>query len=129
MTTIQARNYVTKEAKNLYPTELGEVVNDIMKSYFPDIVDVDFTANMEERLDDVEMGREEWKQIIRDFYPGFHEAVENAVEKLAKVEIKDEVTDVICEKCGRNMVIKIWQIRKIPGLSRFPGMPERETFL
>ena len=72
LTTIQARNYVTKEAKNLFPTELGEVVNDIMKNYFSEIVDVDFTANMEKRLDEVEMGNEEWKQIIRDFYPDFN---------------------------------------------------------
>ena len=128
LTTIQARNYVTKEAKNLYPTELGEVVNDIMKSYFPDIVDVDFTANMEERLDDVEMGREEWKQIIRDFYPGFHEAVENAVEKLAKVEIKDEVTDVICEKCGRNMVIKYGRYGKFLACPGFPECQNAKPF-
>ena len=71
LTTIQARHYVTKEAKNLFPTELGEMVDEIMKTYFPDIVDIDFTANMEKRLDDVEMGKEEWKQIIRDFYPDF----------------------------------------------------------
>ncbi len=106
LTTIQARNYVTKEAKNLFPTELGEVVNDIMKNYFSEIVDVDFTANMEKRLDEVEMGNEEWKQIIRDFYPDFKRCVDDATEKLAKVEIKNEVSDVICEKCGRNMVIK-----------------------
>lgn len=128
LTTIQARNYVTKEAKNLYPTELGEVVNDIMKTYFPDIVDVDFTANMEERLDDVEMGREEWKQIIRDFYPGFHAAVENAVEKLAKVEIKDEVTDVICEKCGRNMVIKYGRYGKFLACPGFPECQNAKPF-
>ena len=78
LTTIQARHYVTKEAKNLFPTELGEMVNEIMKGYFPDIVDIDFTANMEDRLDDVEMGKEEWKQIIRDFYPDFKESVDNA---------------------------------------------------
>ncbi len=74
LTTIQARHYVTKEAKNLFPTELGEMVDEIMKTYFPDIVDIDFTANMEKRLDDVEMGKEEWKQIIRDFYPDFKKA-------------------------------------------------------
>ena len=106
LTTIQARHYVTKEAKNLFPTELGEMVDEIMKTYFPDIVDIDFTANMEKRLDDVEMGKEEWKQIIRDFYPDFKKSVENAAEKLEKIEIKDEETDIICEKCGRNMVIK-----------------------
>ena len=115
LTTIQARHYVTKEAKNLFPTELGEMVDEIMKTYFPDIVDIDFTANMEKRLDDVEMGKEEWKQIIRDFYPDFKKSVENAAEKLEKIEIKDEETDIICEKCGRNMVIKYGKFLACPG--------------
>ena len=121
LTTIQARHYVTKEAKNLFPTELGEMVNEIMKGYFPDIVDIDFTANMEDRLDDVEMGKEEWKQIIRDFYPDFKESVDNAAEKLEKIEIKDEESDVICEKCGRNMVIKYGRYGKFLAC---PGFPE-----
>ena len=121
LTTIQARHYVTKEAKNLFPTELGEMVDEIMKTYFPDIVDIDFTANMEKRLDDVEMGKEEWKQIIRDFYPDFKKSVENAVEKLEKIEIKDEETDIICEKCGRNMVIKYGRYGKFLAC---PGFPE-----
>ena len=121
LTTIQARHYVTKEAKNLFPTELGEMVDEIMKTYFPDIVDIDFTANMEKRLDDVEMGKEEWKQIIRDFYPDFKKSVENAAEKLEKIEIKDEETDIICEKCGRNMVIKYGRYGKFLAC---PGVPE-----
>lgn len=121
LTTIQARHYVTKEAKNLFPTELGEMVDEIMKTYFPDIVDIDFTANMEKRLDDVEMGKEEWKQIIRDFYPDFKKSVENAAEKLEKIEIKDEETDIICEKCGRNMVIKYGRYGKFLAC---PGFPE-----
>lgn len=121
LTTIQARHYVTKEAKNLFPTELGEMVDEIMKTYFPDIVDIDFTANMEKRLDDVEMGKEEWKQIIRDFYPDFKKSVENAVEKLEKIEIKDEETDIVCEKCGRNMVIKYGRYGKFLAC---PGFPE-----
>ena len=121
LTTIQARHYVTKEAKNLFPTELGEMVDEIMKTYFPDIVDIDFTANMEKRLDDVEMGKEEWKQIIRDFYPDFKKSVENAAEKLEKIEIKDEETDVVCEKCGRNMVIKYGRYGKFLAC---PGFPE-----
>ena len=121
LTTIQARHYVTKEAKNLFPTELGETVDEIMKTYFPDIVDIDFTANMEKRLDDVEMGKEEWKQIIRDFYPDFKKSVENAAEKLEKIEIKDEETDIICEKCGRNMVIKYGRYGKFLAC---PGFPE-----
>ena len=121
LTTIQARHYVTKEAKNLFPTELGEMVDEIMKTYFPDIVDIDFTANMDKRLDDVEMGKEEWKQIIRDFYPDFKKSVENAAEKLEKIEIKDEETDIICEKCGRNMVIKYGRYGKFLAC---PGFPE-----
>ena len=121
LTTIQARHYVTKEAKNLFPTELGEMVDEIMKTYFPDIGDIDFTANMEKRLDDVEMGKEEWKQIIRDFYPDFKKSVENAAEKLEKIEIKDEETDIICEKCGRNMVIKYGRYGKFLAC---PGFPE-----
>lgn len=111
LTTIQARHYVTKEAKNLFPTELGEMVDEIMKTYFPDIVDIDFTANMEKRLDDVEMGKEEWKQIIRDFYPDFKKSVENAAEKLEKIEIKDEETDIICEKCRQKYGYQIRSIR------------------
>lgn len=121
LTTIQARHYVTKEAKNLFPTELGEMVDEIMKTYFPNIVDIDFTANMEKRLDDVEMGKEEWKQIIRDFYPDFKKSVENAAEKLEKIEIKDEETDIVCEKCGRNMVIKYGRYGKFLAC---PGFPE-----
>lgn len=129
LTTIQARYYVTKEAKTLYPTELGEVVNGIMKGYFGDIIDVDFTANMEKRLDEVEMGNEEWKQVIRDFYPDFNEAVIDATEKLAKVVIKDEETDVICEKCGRNMVIKYGRYGKFLACPGFPDCQNAKPFL
>ena len=121
LTTIQARQYVTKVAKNLFTTALGDMVDEIMKTYFPDIVDIDFTANMEKRLDDVEMGKEEWKQIIRDFYPDFKKSVENAAEKLEKIEIKDEETDIVCEKCGRNMVIKYGRYGKFLAC---PGFPE-----
>ena len=121
LTTIQARHYVTKEAKNLFPTELGETINDIMKEYFSEIIDIDFTANLEKRLDEVEMGKEEWKQILRDFYPDFKHCVDDAQERLAKVELKDEVTDVICEKCGRNMVIKYGRYGKFLAC---PGFPE-----
>ena len=121
LTTIQARHYVTKEAKNLFPTELGEMVDEIMKTYFPDIVDIDFTANMEKRLDDVEMGKKEWKHIIRDSYSDFKKSVEKEEEKREKLEIKDEETDIICEKCGRNMVIKYGRYGKFLAC---PGFPE-----
>jgi len=128
LTTIQARRYVVKESKNLCTTELGEIVNDIMKSYFGEIVDVDFTAKMEERLDEIEVGHEEWKQIIRDFYPGFQKCVEDAVDQLSKIEIKDEVTDVICEKCGRNMVIKYGRYGKFLACPGFPDCQNAKPY-
>lgn len=106
ITTIQARRYVAKENKNLYITELGEVVNNIMKQAFPVIVDVDFTATLEDLLDKIEDGTVAWKTVISNFYPDLAEAVAAAQKELEEVKIEDEVTDVICENCGRNMVIK-----------------------
>ena len=106
ITTILARRYVAKENKNLYMTELGEVVNNIMKQAFPVIVDVDFTANMEDLLDKIEDGTIQWKTVIENFYPDLAEAVAEAQKELEEVKIEDEVSDVICENCGRNMVIK-----------------------
>ncbi len=128
LTIIQSRNYVVKEAKMLYPTELGEVVNDVMKMYFPDIVDIDFTAHMEDNLDQVELGKQEWKKIIRDFYPDFSKAVADAQEKLSKVEIKDEVSDVICDKCGRNMVVKYGKYGKFLACPGFPECQNAKPF-
>ena len=104
------------------------MVNEIMKGYFPDIVDIDFTANMEDRLDDVEMGKEEWKQILRDFYPDFKESIENAAEKLEKIEIKDEESDVICDKCGRNMVIKYGRYGKFLACPGFPDCQNAKPY-
>ena len=106
ITTILARRYVTKENKNIYVTELGEVVNNMMKEAFPTIVDVNFTANMEALLDGVEEGTVKWKTIISNFYPDLDEAVKNAEKELAEVTIADEVSDEVCEQCGRQMVIK-----------------------
>ena len=128
ISTILARNYVVKENKLFYTTELGELIHEIMLKYFPDIVDIGFTAGMEEKLDEVEEAAYEWKQIIRDFYPGFHEALEQAQEKLAKIEIKDEVTDVICEKCGRNMVIKYGRYGKFLACPGFPECSNAKPF-
>lgn len=121
LSTILSRNYVAKEKKMFYTTELGEVVNDIMKKYFKNIVNVDFTAAMETDLDSIEDGKFEWKEIIRSFYPIFEADLKNAQEKLAKVEIKDEVTDVICEKCGSNMVIKYGKYGKFLACPNFPA--------
>lgn len=128
LSTILNRNYVVKETKLLYPTELGEVVNDIMKEYFPDIVNVGFTAKMEDELDEVEEANFEWKQIIRDFYPPFIESLTGAEEKLSKIEIKDEETDVICEKCGRNMVVKYGRFGKFLACPGFPDCQNAKPF-
>ncbi len=106
ITTILARRYVTKENKNLYVTELGEVVNNMMKEAFPSIVDVNFTANMEALLDGVEEGDVKWKTVVSNFYPDLDEAVKTAEKELAEVTIEDEVSEEVCELCGRNMVIK-----------------------
>lgn len=119
--TIIARNYVTKEKKMFYTTELGEVVNDIMKNYFKNIVNTDFTAAMETDLDSIEEGKIDWKEIIRSFYPIFDSELKNAQEKLSKIVIKDEVTDVICEKCGSNMVIKYGKYGKFLACPNFPA--------
>ncbi|NLP46293.1 MAG: type I DNA topoisomerase [Epulopiscium sp.] len=121
ITTILQRGYVVKEERNLYPTELGEIVNEIMTTYFKDIVDVDFTAQLEERLDQVEEGEVLWKTVLRDFYPSFYKTLKIAEEKIGKIEIKDEETDVVCEKCGRNMVIKYGRYGKFLAC---PGFPE-----
>ena len=121
ITTILARRYVRKEKKNLMVTELGKVVNDIMVTAFPDIVDVTFTAKVEEKLDKVEEGEIEWKEILREFYPGLKESIEEARSKLTRIKVKDEETDVICDKCGRNMVIKFGPHGKFLAC---PGFPE-----
>lgn len=121
ITTITARGYVTRDGKALVPTELGEVVTVLMEEHFKDIVDVKFTANMEEKLDEVEEGKKEWKKVIDDFYAPFSETLEKAEETIGNIEIKDEVSDVPCEKCGRMMVIKQGRFGKFLAC---PGYPE-----
>ena len=121
ITTIIARRYITKENKNLYVTEIGEVVNSIMKESFPTIVDEHFTANMESLLDSVAEGAVNWKTVVANFYPDLEAAVQAAEKDLEKVTIEDEVTDEICEVCGRNMVIKYGPHGKFLAC---PGFPE-----
>ena len=121
ISTLISRRYLAKENKNLYLSELGDIVNRIMVSAFPSIVDVNFTATMETLLDGVAEGTVEWKSIIRNFYPDLKEAVEHAEQALEKIEIEDEVTDTICENCGRNMVIKYGPHGKFLAC---PGFPE-----
>ena len=126
---ILGRRYITKEGKNLYLTEIGEVVNNIMKQSFPSIVDVHFTANMEGLLDMVEEGKVPWKEVIRNFYPDLEEAVEIAEKELEEVKIEDEVTDVICEECGRNMVIKYGPHGKFLACPGFPECRNTKPYL
>lgn len=121
ITTIMNRHYIVKEQKNLYVTELGEAVNQMMVKAFPVIVDVEFTANMESLLDSVEEGNIQWKTIIENFYPDLEAAVKNAEQELENVKIEDEVTDVDCEVCGRKMVIKYGPHGKFLAC---PGFPE-----
>ena len=121
ITTIISRRYVSKEQKNLYVTELGEVVNNIMKQAFPSIVDVNFTATMEGLLDCVDAGTVQWKTVVRNFYPDLKHDVDEAEKELEKIDIEDEVTDVICDNCGRNMVIKYGPHGRFLAC---PGFPE-----
>lgn len=129
ISTILGRRYITKEGKNLYLTEIGEVVNNIMKQSFPSIVDVHFTANMEGLLDMVEEGRVPWKEVIRNFYPDLDEAVRIAEKEQESVTIEDEVTDVICEECGRNMVIKYGPHGKFLACPGFPECRNTKPYL
>lgn len=121
ITTLLARHYVTKEKKNLYITELGTAVDDILRKSFPEIDNVQFTAYMESMLDSVAEGKTDWKTILRNFYPDLDTEVKNAEQSLAKVQVADEVTDVICDKCGRHMVVKYGPHGKFLACPGFPG--------
>lgn len=129
ITTIIARRYVAKENKNLYVTELGEIVNSIMKTAFPSIVDVNFTANLEMLLDKVGEGSVNWKTVISNFYPDLEEAVLRAEKELGEYKIEDEVTDVICEECGRNMVIKYGPHGRFLACPGFPDCRNTKPYL
>ena len=129
ITTIMQRRYIVKEKKNIFITELGEVVNDIMKKAFPSIVDVNFTANMEGLLDGIGEGKVEWKTVLKNFWPDLDEAVKAAEKELEDVKIEDEVTDVICENCGRNMVIKFGPHGKFLACPGFPDCRNTKPYL
>ena len=129
ITTILARRYVVKENKNLYVTELGEVVNRMMKKAFPSIVDTAFTANMEYLLDRIGDGTVQWKTVIENFYPDLEEAVKEAEKKLEAVKIADEVSDVPCDLCGRMMVIKYGPHGKFLACPGFPECRNTKPYL
>lgn len=121
ISTIMARHYITKENKSLYITELGQAVNKMMMDAFPQIVDVNFTSNMEALLDGIAEGDVKWKTVIKNFYPDLEEAVKAAEKEMDKIQVQDEVTDEICELCGRNLVIKYGPHGKFLAC---PGFPE-----
>ena len=121
ISTLLGRNYVVREKKNLIPTELGEIVNDILSEYFKQIVDVDFTAEMERKLDDVEEGNENWTKIVEEFFTPLKVAIDKAEKEISKVVIEDKVSDVKCEKCGRMMVNKRGRYGEFLAC---PGYPE-----
>ena len=129
ITTIIARRYIVKEQKNLFVSELGEVVNKMMKDAFPSIVDINFTATMEKLLDGVEEGNIDWKTVIANFYPDLDEAVNQAEKDLEQVEIKDEESDVECDKCGRKMVIKYGPYGKFLACPGFPECSNTKPYL
>lgn len=120
ISTVLARGYVIREKKFLVPTDLGEKVTGILIEFFSDIVNVEFTANMENKLDEIEEGDKEWVQVIREFYQPFAETLSSAEEKVGKIEIQDEISDVICELCGRNMVYKQGRFGKFLACPGFP---------
>ncbi|MBQ7986076.1 MAG: type I DNA topoisomerase, partial [Clostridia bacterium] len=121
ITTIVSRGYVRRIKKQLVPTELGMITTDIMKKSFQNIVDIEFTAGMEQKLDAVEGGKTDWVKILKEFYPDFEKNLENAQKEVEKVKIKDEESDVVCDKCGRKMVYKISKFGKFLAC---PGYPE-----
>ena len=119
--TITARGYVARDGKALYPTELGKIVTDLMKEHFTDIVDIAFTANMEDKIETVADGENNWKNILKDFYSPFEKTLKEAENKIGNIEIQDEVSDVPCDKCGRMMVYKQGKFGKFLAC---PGFPE-----
>ncbi len=129
ISTILKRRYIVKEGRNIYVTELGDVVNNIMKEHFPSIVDDHFTANLESLLDQVEEGKVKWKSVVENFYPDLDVAVKKAEKELEKVTIADEETDIICEECGRNMVIKYGPHGKFLACPGFPDCRNTKPYL
>ncbi|MGF7185175.1 DNA topoisomerase-1 [Desulfitispora alkaliphila] len=127
--TIQSRGYVVKEEKQLHPTELGGIVNELLKEYFINFLDVDFTASLEEGLDKVEEGELYWKEVVKDYYKPFAQLLDKAEEEIGKIEIEDEVSDEICEKCGKNLVIKMGRYGKFLACPGFPDCSNTKPLL
>ena len=123
ISVIQERNYVYKnEERRFQPTEIGEMVNKILVKHFPEVVDVQFTAEMEEELDEIAEGKQKWQKVIKEFYEPFDKNLEQKYQEVEKQKPIEEKTEEVCEKCGKPMVIKYRPIRKIYGLFRFSRM-------
>ena len=129
ITNILGKHYITKEGRNIFVTELGDVVNNLMKTSFPDIVDLSFTAQMEKKLDEIAAGKKDWHEVLREFYPGFRAELEKAEKELEHVKVEDEKSDEICELCGRTMVIKYGQHGKFLACPGFPECRNTKQFL
>ncbi|CCU79276.1 DNA topoisomerase I [Halanaerobium saccharolyticum subsp. saccharolyticum DSM 6643] len=128
LSTIESRDYVEKEGRYFKPTELGETVTELLTEYFPDVTDVEFTADLEKRLDEIEKGNENWKKILRDFYEPFYNRLENARENMERVQIVEE-TDEVCEKCGSPMVVKYGRYGKFLACSSYPECKNTKPYL
>ncbi|MFN2341436.1 MAG: type I DNA topoisomerase [Halanaerobium sp.] len=128
LSTIESRDYVEKDGRYFKPTELGETVTELLTEYFPDVTDVEFTAGLEKRLDEIEKGNEDWKKILRDFYEPFFERLENARENMERVQIVEE-TDEVCEECGSPMVVKYGRYGKFLACSSYPECKNTKPYL
>lgn len=129
ISTIIGRGYVSRDKRRLYPTELGIMVTRLMTEYFSEIVDTEFTAAMETQLDEVEEGKLDWKQVLRDFYPAFEKNLEVAEKEIEKVEIQDEVSDVVCDQCGAMMVYKMGRYGRFLACPNFPACHNTKPIL
>ena len=127
ITTILARGYIARENRRLIPTELGIIITDLMKQYFADIVDIEFTANMEQELDEVEEGQLEWRKVIGEFYGPFRQTFDSAAQAMEKVQLVDEESDVICDKCGARMVYKLGRFGRFLACPNFPECRNTKT--
>lgn len=127
--TIQKRGYVVRESKQFYPTELGVIVVELLKKHFPEVINIEFTADMEEKLDQIAEGEEEWAGVLKDFYDPFSKTLERADELIGKVKVADEVSDEICEHCGKNMVIKLGRYGKFLACPGFPDCRNTKPLL
>ena len=128
LSTIESRDYVEKDGRYFKPTELGETVTELLTEYFPDVTDVEFTAGLEKRLDEIEKGNEDWKKILRDFYEPFYQRLENARENMESVQIVEE-TDEVCDECGSPMVVKYGRYGKFLACSSYPECKNTKPYL